>query len=473
MALNYPPGVLIFSLPNSKALSDPAVLSGSLANGVAYRSNWAAIQPTQPAGGPTANPNDPSFNWSFFDSAIAEASAHGKLIDLRIIPQGNNAPSWLYSTGTQIYVDSGGNNIWIWWDPIAQPYYIALLQAFGARYGSNPNIKVVAAPLACITSGDWSMPTDISNWQLLNPQAPIHCPVYGASMTVIPVANSTVYVGWIVYINTFGWFKVTAITGPNSNPSTVTLQNLGIAGNASSGVIGQNKLMQVQDLNNLVGPIYNYTSAQLITACETVIQTVAHAFPHALVYLACGRNGGLDPTGGGVLPATSDADYVCAQVCADMYAALPAQYEMGKNQFKATTPTYPPGTGSNFTIYQRVPPGTIRGGQATWYIFTDPTYRMNDGTPADPLVVNQETFDVIGTYNLYHYELYQQDVLGIQNDPSYVPPPPPGKPWVGKTVVAPYCGQTQTSVINVASPPPGWEQGPRDICPMQPPTQPA
>lgn len=416
-----------FDLPNSNTPADPAALTGWLASGISIRTNWSQLQPTAPAGGaPTSNPNDASYNWSFIDSELARAQAATppRTVSLRIIPQAGNMAPWLAGLGAQIYTDTGNNKVWIWYDPIAQPYFIAMMQAMANRYGNNPAVEWVAVTGANSTSGDWGVPSGVASWNLLSSQATINCPPYGSSMTVIPVANSTVRVGWLTFINAFGWFMTTAATGPAGNRSTVTLQNLGIAGNASSGVIGTGKQMQVKDINNLTSPVYNYTSAKLISFVENVVQVLAQGFPMARVYLACGRNGNLDPTSGGVLPTTADPDYVCAQICNDMFAVHPNQFQMGKNQFAAAqTPVYPPpATGSNFSIFVRAPAKVLRGGQALWYCFGDPTYQMNGFVPAPPMPVLAQSVATMKTYHPIHYEIYEQDLKAIQQTPGYVQP---------------------------------------------------
>jgi hypothetical protein len=220
-----------------------------------------------------------------------------------------------------------------------------------------------------------------------------------------------------VYIATFGWFQVTAITGPNTNPTAVTLLNLGYAGNASTGTIGTAKVMQVSDIANLTSPMYNYTSQQLISACQTVINTIEQAFPNAVVTLACGRNGNLDPTSGGVLPVNANADYVCEQLASANFGKKQvAPFTIQKNQLNANTPTPPNASGTNFQILAEFQSSNLNAGQATWFCYNtdgspDSTYRNNGGTPGDPRVILANMLSLAQQYGMHWFETYQSDII--------------------------------------------------------------
>lgn len=292
--------MILSDLPNSNTLASPLALAKPWCGMVSYRTNWKVLQPNQPVGGvPTNNPNDASFNWSFFDSAVAQAAAAGKKAWLRFVPQASSSPAWLQALCVN-YVDTVGDVINLWWDTNFQAYVIAMIQAAGARYSSNPAVAAFTCNIAADHTGDWTIPnvgpspsaTGAANWQLASG---FTCPAFNGTVVVTPIANQQVHNLWVVYIQNFGWFQITAFTGPNTNPSTVTLTNLGITGNASSGSVPASAIMQVSDIANLQGPVYGYTTTRLVNAITAVLSAAHTAWPHQVLVNECGRNGKLDP----------------------------------------------------------------------------------------------------------------------------------------------------------------------------------
>lgn len=283
-------------LANPQALANPAV------GCISFRQKWGGssngVQPTAPAGGvPTNNPNDGSYSWTFFDSAVAQAASYGKKAWLRVIPQASSGPTWLNSA---VYVDTVGDNIFLWWDTNFQNYVIAMIQAMAARYASNSTVIAFTCNIAADHTGDWTMPnvkastspTGAANWQI---QSSFTCPAYGSSVTVTPIANQLVHNLWAVFITNFGWFQITGFTGPGTNPTSVTLKNLGISGNASSGTVPATSIMFVSDIANLQGPVYNYTTARFLTALEAVVAAAQTAWSNQVIVNEVGRSGTLDP----------------------------------------------------------------------------------------------------------------------------------------------------------------------------------
>jgi hypothetical protein len=415
---------------------------------ISYRVHYSQLQPVQPAGGvPTNNPNDASFNWTFLDSAVAQAAAAGLPCAIRFLMQGNNAPSWIKALAQQ-YIDTTGDNLSIWWDTVYQGYVIALIQAAGTRYASNPTVKVFALNIASETSGDWAVPhvasgpsfTDAANWQLASG---FTCPAYSSSVNVTPLPNQTVYPGWYVFINTFGWFLVTGITGPTNNPSSVTLFNPGTSGNASSGVVGVGKVMQVSDIGTLIGPIYGYTTARFVTALNAVTAAAHTAFPTQVYSHEVGRNGTLDPNLGS---APSYQYNASTQIAQYGYANIPTgKFAIAKNTLSGQNPVvsvalsqtdgsdlYLPaqtvaGSTNTSGTTGTIPAGGRFNAQFLWQCY-DPTgqylpsttgpngkpFYANAGVPyVNPVPVFQYVVSLARNYGVQVLETYEQDVINV------------------------------------------------------------
>jgi hypothetical protein len=102
--------------------SDPAWLLSGM-SGVALRVGWNQIQATSSS----------SFDWSYIDAGFAYGAATGKLVSFDI-GAGQYTPAWLFTAGAANF---NGNGYAPPWDPIFQQYWLALIQAAAARYGSN------------------------------------------------------------------------------------------------------------------------------------------------------------------------------------------------------------------------------------------------------------------------------------------------------------------------------------------------
>jgi hypothetical protein len=162
---------------------DPAMLNNPLVDGIAIRVFWSDIEPS-----------DGVFNWSSVDSDLAQVAAAGKVATLRIMP-GYSTPAWLYQEGAQAFNFIWNQSTWgpafcsvasipVPWDPIFQSKFAAMIQAFGARYNSNPavaGIKIsgintdseethlplqVNVPLTNGQTGCTSN-NDVANWQAI------------------------------------------------------------------------------------------------------------------------------------------------------------------------------------------------------------------------------------------------------------------------------------------------------------------
>jgi hypothetical protein len=118
---------------------NPAILSNSNVDGVGIEVLWSNLE--------TA---DGTYNWAKqLDSLVAQAALANKKVILRITP-GYATPAWVYAEGAQSF-----NVVWdknwgyplcsivpipLPWDPTYQEKWTTLIQAIGARYGSNPTV---------------------------------------------------------------------------------------------------------------------------------------------------------------------------------------------------------------------------------------------------------------------------------------------------------------------------------------------
>jgi len=132
--------------------------------------DWADVETTEGV-----------YDWSFLDSELAKAQAHGKKVLFGIVSGGVNIPDWLLVnypdiqtfrfTDTNPYHSTYGQQLTIpvFWDPIFLAKKIALIQAAGAHFASNPNIVIVGCAFANATTEDWNIPDapeDIANWRV-------------------------------------------------------------------------------------------------------------------------------------------------------------------------------------------------------------------------------------------------------------------------------------------------------------------
>jgi hypothetical protein len=493
--------MIISDLCQGDTLANPAALTNSAVGMISFRTKWKTIQKKQPVGGPTNNPNDPSFDWTFPDSAFAQAATYGKDVWLRIFPQEFNAPGWIQNLIPQ-YIDTTGSAYQVWWDSTHLAYLTAMIQAVAARYGSNPRWKVFSCNLAAAGAGDWSFPhvqsagpviPGAANWGL---SAGWVCPAYGGTVTVTPAPGSIVYPGWVVFAINFGYFIVQSVDNP-TNATRVVLLNPGYPGNASSGNTGLHKVMQVSDQQQLESPAFNYTTAKLVNALNQIITVADQALPPSVVHNhEVGRNGTLDPYPG----ATSYQYNAATQMCQFGYAnTAPGRFAMAKNGFTSQTPAPADAMtqqdGSNFYLLAQtvfgsvntsgttgsIPQGGLLNGQFSWNCY-DPTglylpsttggqspYQANGGIPyTDPVPVFEQTLAICQLYGIERIETYEVDIINILlpalESGAQLPVPPLWED--GPVLNAPYCGQNQAQQIQVPAsvaykePPYAQEEGP-------------
>jgi hypothetical protein len=138
--------------------SDPDV------DGISVRQNWGDLELTEGI-----------FDWSYLDNVTAMAAAADKEVLLRIgtgggdIARGGSCPTWVMdavaleplppSQKFYAFNDNGRSvTIAVFWDPVWLAKKTAMITALGARYASNPAVKIVGASFANASSEDWGVP---------------------------------------------------------------------------------------------------------------------------------------------------------------------------------------------------------------------------------------------------------------------------------------------------------------------------
>ena len=144
----------VFSLVKAGSNPDASTLANGNVDGISLRQAWSELEPS-----------DGVYNWAYLDAQLSRVQAAGKEISLRIGTGGDNIPAWILnavrSTGgnTFTFSDSDGRHtIPVYWDPTFVAKKQAMIQAVGARYGSNPALKVFSTAIANASSDDWSVP---------------------------------------------------------------------------------------------------------------------------------------------------------------------------------------------------------------------------------------------------------------------------------------------------------------------------
>lgn len=425
---NIGPLPIISDLPlSANELANPIVLESSVVGMVSYRTTWRACQPTQPAT-ITNDPTDPSFNWSFLDLAQAQADFYNKLFSIHIASQGFGQPNWVKSQSTQ-FIDIAGDSVALYGNSYFQTAFIAFIQAMGTRYGSNPNLYKWGSCIAS-TGGSWSVPHKMNgNWIT---GADFTCPAYNASVAVTTTVSSGMNPNQYCFIPSFGWFY--CVGTPTATQTT--LFNPGTSGNASSGTVTNGTTVQVSDVANLQGPVYNYTTAGLVSAQEAVMAAAGTAFPNAYIFLQVGTSGSLD-----VWPGGPSKQYNAATQMAQWGYIHLARFAMDRDGFDPYNPLpqqalasadrsgwyllAQPTTGSTNTsgTTGSIPKNGTVIGQANWPA-VDPTgqytpastnnYKANGGVPyTNPIPVITGTLLSARAYFCQVIELYEQDLKVI------------------------------------------------------------
>jgi hypothetical protein len=159
-----PRGVFCLLPAGGGAGPDPFVYSDVDVDGISVRQSWGDLEPVE--GG---------YDWRYLDNVTARAVAAGKAVLLRInngggdIALGGNCPTWVMdavaaeplppSQKFYTFNDNGRSvTIAVFWDPVWLAKKTAMITALGARYSSNPALKIVAASFANAQTEDWDVP---------------------------------------------------------------------------------------------------------------------------------------------------------------------------------------------------------------------------------------------------------------------------------------------------------------------------
>ena len=160
----------IFCMPATETNGFPdLILNDPRIVGLDVVDDWADVEATEGV-----------YDWSYLDSELAKAEAHGKKVQFGIVSGGINVPDWLLANYPDIqtfsFIDTNPYHstynqrltIPVFWDPIFLAKKIALIQAAGAHFASHSSIVVVGCAFANATTEDWNIPDapeDITNWQ--------------------------------------------------------------------------------------------------------------------------------------------------------------------------------------------------------------------------------------------------------------------------------------------------------------------
>lgn len=156
-----------------------------------------------------------------------------------------------------------------------------------------------------------------------------------------------------------------------------------------------------------------YTTAKMLSAGNSIIDTTMAAFPNQLVTMAIGGNGHTGATGN--LDPT--ADYVAENAIATARATWPGRMLAQINSLSTFNPEAPSTDGTIWNLLWVSRPDV--GAQMLYWCFDEPGYRVNGGVPGDPAAVLQECADNAASYELNYVEIYQKDVINLPDTISY------------------------------------------------------
>jgi len=404
-----PKGMIILALPQSgqEQPVDSVIYTGKLANGVSLRDQWKLIQP-----------NNHTWNWSYFDSEVANAQAAGKSVMLRINTQDGSCPGWVKNQVTNVIDTNSGTQVQLWWDPTYIALSQALWQAAAARYANVPCVKYIAMNPPSTGGGDWQVPyQNAGNWKTTTNW---NIPAVGSTVNLLPAAgNPPIYQGSYVLVQGtagyMGWFYVFNVNGSSNAPTSIDIQNQGTPAyaptpNAAPGTSVPSSMGLSQNMIFNWTQVYGYTTQNLLGGIMAVADTQFKAFPRQHFSMSFGTNGGLDTA---VNPAYTNqtAAQMIANAC---YTKYGSRFSMAKNGMKANTPWPNANAGTIWEIFNLCP-YINREAQFFWWSAGDPTYLNNGGVPADPVLVLQQSAQIAAAYGVSRLEYYMQDVELLQS----------------------------------------------------------
>jgi len=137
--------------------------------GVVVRGSWSRVE-TAPE----------VYDWSYFENAIREVGAAGRVASMAITTGGLVTPPWLqgepiewfgFEDTNQFHRDTFGTVVRtpVFWDPRYLELKVRFIRAAGARLSDEPALKMVSAQCANAATDDWNMPSandaHIAEWR--------------------------------------------------------------------------------------------------------------------------------------------------------------------------------------------------------------------------------------------------------------------------------------------------------------------
>jgi hypothetical protein len=154
-----PRGVFSLTSGGGRQPIDPAALSNPDVDGISITTQWSLLEPSERV-----------FDWSTLDGFMAQIAPTGKKILIRIGTMGGrgsldgSTPDWVMNavgSNTITFFDTRDARhvtIPLFWDATFLAKKKAMIAAVGARYSSNPLVKIVTASFANAQSEDWAVP---------------------------------------------------------------------------------------------------------------------------------------------------------------------------------------------------------------------------------------------------------------------------------------------------------------------------
>jgi len=154
-----PRGVFSLTPGGGNQPIDAAALSNPDVDGISIENKWYLLEPSEGV-----------YDWSTIDGFMAQVAPTGKKILIRVATMGGrssvggNTPDWVMNavgSNTITYFDTGdARNVTIplFWDTTFLAKKKAMIGAIGARYSSNPLVRIMTASFANAQSEDWSVP---------------------------------------------------------------------------------------------------------------------------------------------------------------------------------------------------------------------------------------------------------------------------------------------------------------------------
>jgi hypothetical protein len=141
-ATSAPLGIGIMYLTRTDAAGDPIhnlskdpEWTNPYVQGVALRTTWDRVEPTEG-----------NFYWDYLDQGMALAAIYGKNVSI-LIGAGVTTPQWVFDAGAYAFMVTEQFGVVepmpLPWDTVFQHKWSAFVQAFAARYGSDPNLVYV------------------------------------------------------------------------------------------------------------------------------------------------------------------------------------------------------------------------------------------------------------------------------------------------------------------------------------------